>query len=132
MKISFVMTLITSWMKGENRLRKWMAWGLFVLASLLGFCSEAEAKEVGCHSFANWSESQKYFEEKGGSKYQNRDGLDSDSDGLACEELIGYDPKHINPNNEKPEDSTANHATEKSAWDKMLSVILDWWQKWFG
>lgn len=117
--------------EGGIWMRRWVAWGLAAVASFLVFSGEAGAKETGCYSFENWSESQKYFEEKGGSKHQNIDGLDSDRDGLACEELIGFDPKHINPNNEKKPDVSATiDSEEKSWWAAILSMIKEWWHKW--
>lgn len=86
---------------------------------------------MDCHSFENWSESQKYFEEKGGSKHLNIDGLDSDQDGLACEELIGFDPGHINPNNDRrPDANKGNDSAEKGVWVEILSVLKKWWRQW--
>jgi hypothetical protein len=117
--------------KGERWLRRWVVCGWILLVSFWLSSGETWANEMGCHSFENWSGSQKYFEEKGGSKYLNIDGLDSDRDGLACEELIGFDPEHINPNNDqRPDVNKDKDSAEKGVWEEILSVLKKWWRQW--
>ena len=45
------------------------------------------AKDKNCSDFRTHKQAQKYFKHHGGSKHHDVDGLDSDHDGKACEDL---------------------------------------------
>ncbi|MGA8943593.1 MAG: hypothetical protein WB502_12905 [Thermoactinomyces sp.] len=102
--------------------------GFILVAAILFIPVSVWAEEIGCYSFNSWDESQKYFEKKGGSKFQNVDELDSDQDGLACEELIGFKANHINPNNEKKPAPLGVEQSPKKSWSaQILSFLKDLW-----
>lgn len=74
----------------------------------------APHKDKDCKDFKSWQQAQQYFESHGGSKKNNYDGLDRDHDGLACENLKGFNPSHKNPNDSKGK-STTKQATHNTS-----------------
>lgn len=75
-------------------LRKLLS-ALFALSLALSFAvSPAYAfADKDCDDFATWEEAQRFFEENGGPA-RDPHRLDRDGDGIACEELQGFDPNH--------------------------------------
>lgn len=109
-------------------MRRWLMPGLTLITAMMLMQANVWAEETGCHSFASWNESQKYFEAKGGSKVQNVDSLDSDQDGLACEELIGFKADHINPNNaKKSAPAEAKQPQEENFPEQIFSFLKALW-----
>lgn len=114
-------------------MRRWLMPAFILIATISLLQATAWAEEIGCYSFDSWDESQKFFEAKGGSKFQNVYSLDSDRDGLACEELIGFKADHMNPNNEKKPDFSEAGPSQEQNWPaQILSFLKELWYRLTG
>lgn len=76
-------------------MKKALLSGLLVVG-LLAFgpsATYAVSNDKNCSDFGTWEEAQRFYEENGGPAQDPHD-LDRDSDGIACDNLKGFNPDH--------------------------------------
>jgi hypothetical protein len=67
---------------------------LFMLSLVFAVPGVTFAADKDCDDFSTWEEAQRFFEKNGGPA-QDPHRLDRDGDGLACEDLQGFNPNHV-------------------------------------